>query len=87
MLPDPKSVGKLYKKKSFVWAVQVNKDFSVSTAHGLVFAKAGDYLAEDENGDRWPIKAEVFKTIYEEINLTDLHPETPIPPHYARRVD
>lgn len=34
------------------------------------YAEAGDYLYEGPNGDRWPVKKQIFESAYEAIERT-----------------
>jgi len=62
--------GKIYvKKRTFVKAVKMNDDFIVETPNGQLSGSKGDYLVEDENGNVYPVKKEIFETVYEEANV------------------
>lgn len=58
------------KKETIVNARIVTADDGeiVETPHGSVLAEKGDYVLTDiYSGDTWPVKAEIFKRTYEEI--------------------
>lgn len=57
-----------YKKKSPVWAKQIDKPFSVDTLEGDDIAgKAGDYLCVGVEGERWPIDKDIFEKTYTKV--------------------
>ena len=41
--------------------------FMVATAEGRMTGRIGDYVAEDIDGNHYPIKADVFEQTYEEV--------------------
>jgi len=55
------------KKPVTVLALQLEfpEGFTVTTKHGKVAAKKGDYLVIAPDGDRWPVDREVFERTYE----------------------
>jgi hypothetical protein len=53
------------KKPVIVLAKQMDRDFMVQTANGLVKARAGDYLVKAPDGDSWPVAQEIFERTYE----------------------
>ena len=55
-----------YRKIATVFAAQLDEDAEIETPEGVMSAKAGDYLAQHEDGHAWPIKREVFEATYEE---------------------
>lgn len=66
MLPSPKNVGVEYRKTATVFAVQMEKPFSVPTLEGTMEGEAGDYLvqAATEEGEMWPVKKAIFEGTY-----------------------
>jgi hypothetical protein len=59
-----------YRKKAdaIVWAKKVREPTPVTTIHGdELIVKPGDYLCQNGNNehDRWPCNAQVFKETYE----------------------
>jgi hypothetical protein len=58
-----------YRKKPIpVDARQITEAEVVLTAHGRVRAEAGDWILRDTaTGDTWPIKPDIFSTIYEPV--------------------
>jgi hypothetical protein len=65
-LPHP-TKAKRYRKKTFITAVQMDKDFVVLTLEGTVKGKAGDWLAKGVKGELYPINKEIFEQTYEEV--------------------
>ncbi|OYT63025.1 hypothetical protein B6U67_03720 [Methanosarcinales archaeon ex4484_138] len=53
------------KKPMVVKAVQMPDDFKVTTLEGVVYGKAGDYLMIGVEGERYPIRKEIFEKTYE----------------------
>lgn len=65
---------KCMKKPIVVRAVQMHDDFKVTTLEGVVCGKAGDYLVIGVEGERYPVKKEIFEKTYEWIeNISDIH--------------
>ena len=59
--------GKLYvKKRTFVKAIKMSRDFKVETRSGALTGSKGDYLVEDEDGNLYPVEREIFETVYKE---------------------
>ena len=57
--------GRLYvKKRTFVKAVKMDRDFVIETPSGALTGNRGDYLVEDEDGNCYPIEREIFETPY-----------------------
>lgn len=48
-------------------AVRMEKAFEVETLEGIMKGKAGDWLAEGIEGERWPIDAAIFEKTYEPV--------------------
>ena len=55
-----------WRKTATVVAEPLAADAEIETPEGLMRARAGDYLAQHEDGHAWPIKREVFEATYEE---------------------
>lgn len=53
------------KKPVRVRAVQIDEPFRVHTLHGVVEAKAGDFLVESINGDLYPCDKGIFVKTHE----------------------
>jgi hypothetical protein len=51
-----------------VRARQMPEAFTVQNSHGLLSGNAGDYLCEDADGVRWPVKASIFEVSYTPVN-------------------
>jgi hypothetical protein len=66
-LPDPEKVGHEYRKTATIYAVRMDKDFTVDTLEGIHTAHKGDYLAKGIKGELWPIAADVFEATYVEV--------------------
>ena len=56
-----------YRKISSVFAAQLTEDAEIETPEGVMSAKAGDYLAQHEDGHAWVIKRETFESTYERV--------------------
>jgi hypothetical protein len=56
-----------YRKTATVLAAQLTADAEIVTPEGVMSAKAGDYLAQHEDGHAWPIKRETFEGTYEQV--------------------
>lgn len=54
-----------WRKTATVLAEELTEDVEVETPEGVMSAKAGDYLAQHEDGHAWPIKRETFESTYE----------------------
>ena len=65
---NPMQGAKQYVKKPVVvLAKQMDRDFIIQTANGLVKGKVGDYMVKAPSGDTWPVQKEIFETTYEEV--------------------
>jgi len=55
------------KKPVIVHATQLNfsEGFKVTTEHGVLFGKPGDYLVIGEYGEKYPCDREIFEETYE----------------------
>ena len=58
---------KEYRKIATVYAKQMDESFEVETLEGTMKGKAGDYLCVGAEGERWPIKKEIFEKTYVEV--------------------
>ena len=58
---------KSYKKTATVKAFQVKTNFLVKTLEGTMKGNAGDYLCQGIDGEKWPVKKEVFEKTYEVV--------------------
>jgi hypothetical protein len=54
-----------YRKTATVLAARLRTDAVIVTPEGEMKARAGDYLAQHEDGHAWPIKRETFEGTYE----------------------
>lgn len=63
---DPMRGAQLYKKIPTyrVRAKQMSRDFAVKTLEGVMKGHNGDYLCEDTDGNRWPVKKEIFERTF-----------------------
>lgn len=55
-----------FVKTEPIKAVQMDEPFEVETLEGTMKGKAGDWLAEGIEGERWPIDAAIFEKTYKE---------------------
>jgi len=53
-----------FMKISPIKAVKMDEAFEVETLEGTMKGKAGDWLAEGVEGERWPIDADIFSRTY-----------------------
>ncbi len=69
-LPDPKTIGKEYRKTATIFAVRMNHDFEVETLEGRHTAHQGDWLvkANTDCGELWPIADSVFQNTYVSVD-------------------
>jgi len=58
---------KEYRKTATVQAIQLDLEFAVNTLEGVMTGQPGDYLCEGIDGERWPVKKEIFEKTYEVI--------------------
>ena len=58
---------KTYRKTATVDAVQLEMKFAVQTEEGVMRGNPGDYLCIGIDGERWPVKKEIFEKTYEVI--------------------
>jgi len=58
-------------KTATILAVQVDEPTDVDTLEGPATARAGDWIAENPSGERWPITAEYFAANYAEAPPPD----------------
>lgn len=58
---------KEYAKTATIQAVQVSTSFIIDTLEGTFIGKAGDWLAEEIEGERSIIDNTVFKKTYREV--------------------
>lgn len=55
---------KSYTKIASIKATQMTENFEVKTLEGTMKGVAGDYLATGVNGEKYPIKKEIFEKTY-----------------------
>ena len=48
-------------------AMEFDHPFGVETSEGFILGQAGDYLVRDPTGEMYPVSAEVFHELYEEV--------------------
>ncbi|MGE7365381.1 PGDYG domain-containing protein [Desemzia incerta] len=56
---------KAVKKPIPVRAKQTNKHIDVKTLEGTMHANPGDYIITGPEGEKWPVKKEIFEKTYE----------------------
>lgn len=69
LIESPES--SVYRKRARVIARRIERPFAVETAHGILHAESGDWLAtnhddDDPSSDIWPISDERMRATYEE---------------------
>ena len=58
---------KKYRKISTVDAIKMHSGFDVKTPYGVMTGEPGDYLCEDTEEERRPMKKEIFEKTYREV--------------------
>ena len=58
---------KLYAEVKTVRAVRMRYNFIVTTNEGTKTGMDGDYLCIGIEGERWPVKKEIFEKTYREV--------------------
>lgn len=62
----------MYRRKpTEQFAVQVNEPFTVDTLEGKMRGEAGDYLVIGTKGEQYPVKREIFESLYEPVKPFD----------------
>lgn len=56
-----------YQKTAPTKAVKMDEAFEVETLEGTMKGKAGDYLAEGPDGERWPVDADIFDKTHTKV--------------------
>lgn len=59
------------RKVATVTAFQAITSGKVKTLEGVVDYSEGDWIVEDQSGNVWPVKPEVFEKTYKLVELTD----------------
>ena len=65
---DSSNMFQARKKPVIIRAIQVTEDFQVETLEGIMKGKAGDYLVKGTQGELYPVKKNIFETIYEMVS-------------------
>lgn len=65
ILKDP--AWRPYKQCFVVYAKRMDDDFIVETEGGVLTGKKGDYLVWGSNGNRWPVSADRFNSMFEKL--------------------
>jgi len=60
---------KRYQKTALIKAVRMNDEFVVDTLEGQFSGKAGDWLAEGVDGERYIIDDKIFRKTYTEAGI------------------
>lgn len=58
---------KTYRKTATVRAIKLQIEFAVTTEEGVMRGHPGDYLCEGIEGEKWPVKKEIFEKTYEMV--------------------
>jgi hypothetical protein len=64
------------------YAVAIDEPFTVDTLEGKMKGEPGDYLVIGTKGEQYPVRKEIFESIYEKVPPFDPH-KTPV----GRRID
>ncbi len=54
-----------YRKTAIIWARQMDEQFEVVSKEGPATGQAGDWLAQQLDGEQWHIPNRVFRATYE----------------------
>lgn len=65
---DPETWHEYEHRPTNIKARRVDCGGLVATSHGPVSIQAGDYLAEDEGGDQYPISGEKFDHFWRPVD-------------------
>ena len=67
------NMSKYRRKPTGQWALQIGEPFTVDTLEGKMKGEAGDYLVIGTKGEQYPVKREIFESIYEPVPPFDAH--------------
>ncbi len=56
------------KKPIPVKAYQTDKPLNIETLEGTMHANPGDWIITGPDGERWPVKREIFEKTYSVLN-------------------
>lgn len=59
---------KVVKKYIPVEAYQTDKPMDIQTLEGVMHANAGDWIITGTDGEKWPVKKEIFEKTYRIIS-------------------
>lgn len=59
---------KVVKKNIPVEAYQTDKPMDIQTLEGVMHANAGDWIITGTDGEKWPVKKEIFEKTYRIIS-------------------
>lgn len=60
-------MSKYRRKPTEQFAAQVNEPFTVDTLEGKMRGEPGDYLVIGTKGEQYPVKREIFESLYEPV--------------------
>lgn len=58
---------KFVKKPIVISAFQTDKEIYIDTLEGKMHASIGDWIVTGVNGEKYPVKPDIFKKTYEAI--------------------
>lgn len=67
-------MSKYRRKPTEQFAVQVNEPFTVDTLEGKMKGDSGDYMVIGTKGEQYPVKREIFESIYEPMRAFESLP-------------
>ena len=58
---------KFRKRSIVIEAYQTDEEIKIRTLEGVMTASPGDWIITGINGEKYPVKDDIFKTTYDEI--------------------
>lgn len=62
-----KEVKKYRKIPIVLEAYQTDEEMDIETLEGVMHASIGDYIVTGIKGEKYPVKPDIFKNLYEEV--------------------
>lgn len=62
-----KEVKKYRKIPIVLEAYQTEEEMDIETLEGVMHASIGDYIVTGVKGEKYPVKPDIFKNLYEEV--------------------
>lgn len=58
-------IKKVRKKNIILDAYQASKEIKIETLEGTMTAQPGDWIIEGTEGERWPVRKDIFEKTYD----------------------